>query len=203
VFQPSEAWRREVRMELGLGDERVLVYSGSLGSWYQLGEMLDFFEAASESIDGLRFLLLTPHIALAKPAIQARRLESRVIVRQLGPDAVPRFLAAADAGICFLGRYPSKIASSPTKYAEYLAAGLPVVTNGWIGDAARLAGEAPWILVDEFLRPAYQQAAARLSVLLATPGPTRAACRALAAREFGLETAIARYESLYRHVLSR
>ncbi len=165
--------------------------------------MLDFFEAASESIDGLRFLLLTPHVALAQPAIQARRLESRVIVRQLGPDAVPRFLAAADAGICFLGRYPSKIASSPTKYAEYLAAGLPVVTNGWIGDAAKLAGEAPWILVDEFSRSAYQQAAARLSVLLATPGPTRAACRTLATREFGLEAAIARYESLYRQVLSR
>jgi glycosyltransferase involved in cell wall biosynthesis len=203
VFQPSEAWRREVRMELGWGDERVLVYSGSLGSWYQLGEMLDFFEAASESIDGLRFLLLTPHVALAQPAVQARRLESRVIVRQLGPEAVPRFLAAADAGICFLGRYPSKIASSPTKYAEYLAAGLPVVTNGWIGDAARLAGEAPWILVDEFSRSAYQQAAASLSVLLATPGPTRAACRTLATREFGLEAAIARYEALYRQVLSR
>ena len=203
VFRPSEAWRREVRNELGWGEEPVLVYSGSLGSWYRLAEMVDFFEAASESIGGLRFLLLTPHVAQALPTIEARGLESRVLVRQLAPDDVPRFLAAADAGICFLGRHPSKIASSPTKYAEYLAAGLPVVTNGWVGDAATLAGEAPWILVDDFSRPAYQQAAARLAALLETPGPTRELSRALATREFGLETAIDRYESLYRRVLSQ
>jgi glycosyltransferase involved in cell wall biosynthesis len=179
------------------------VYSGSLGSWYRLAEMFDFFEVASESIGGLKFLLLTPHVAQALPLVRTRRLESRVIVRQLAPDDVPRFLAAADAGICFLGRHPSKRASSPTKYAEYLAAGLPVVTNGWIGDAAALAGEAPWILVDEFSRPAYQQASARLAALLAAPGPTRGASRALAKREFGLEAAIDRYESLYRQVLNR
>ena len=204
VFHPSENWRREVRSELGWGNgEKVLVYSGSLGSWYQLAEMLDFFAVASESIAGLRFLLLTPHLARAQSAVQEKGLASRVIVRHLGPDAVPRFLAAADAGICFLGKHPSKIASSPTKYAEYLAAGLPVVTNGWIGDAAMLAGEAPWILVDAFSRFAYQQAAERLATLLASPGSTREESRALAAREFGLETAIARYESLYRQVLSR
>ena len=41
-----QAWRRDVRKEFGWGDEPVLVYSGSLGSWYRLGEMLDFFEVA-------------------------------------------------------------------------------------------------------------------------------------------------------------
>jgi glycosyltransferase involved in cell wall biosynthesis len=203
VFQPSEDWRRAVRGELGWGDEPVLVYSGSLGSWYRLEEMLDFFVAAAESLAGLRFLLLTPHVERAQAAIGEKGLDSRVVARRLAPDDVPRYLAAADAGICFLGRHPSKVASSPTKYAEYLATGLPVITNGWIGDSARLIAEAPWILVDEFSQSAYQQAAARLAVLLAAPRSTRDASRALAAREFGLEAAIDRYESLYRRVLSR
>jgi glycosyltransferase involved in cell wall biosynthesis len=203
VFRPSEGARNEVRRALGWGDEPVLVYSGSLGSWYQLSEMLDFFAAASESMTDLRFLFLTPHVALLQPAIQARKIESRVVARQVIPDDVPRFLAAADAGICFLGRYPSKLASSPTKYAEYLAAGLPVITNSWIGDAALLAQEEPWILVDEFSPAAYQRAAGRLASLLATPDATRSISRALATREFGLETAVARYESLYHQVLTR
>jgi glycosyltransferase involved in cell wall biosynthesis len=202
-FRPSPEWRRAVRAELGLTDERVLVYSGSLGSWYRLAEMLDFFEAASSTTADLRFLLLTPQVATASQAAAARGLTSRVLVRSLEPDAVPRHLAAADAGICFLGRHPSKIASSPTKFAEYLASGLPVITNSWIGDAATLAGEWCWILVDEFSASAYQVAARRLASLLEAPAAAQSAARALAIREFALETAIDRYDALYRQVLTR
>ena len=203
VFRPSESWRREVRSELGWGDEPVLVYSGSLGSWYKLGEMLDFFETARRATRGLRFLLLTPQTDIAEDAARLRGLAPVVSARKLAPDAVPRHLAACDAGICFLGRHASKIASSPTKYGEYLAAGLPVITNGWIGDAAALAHEKGWILVDDFGDAAYSQATTRLARLLATPASTRASARELAKREFALETAIDRYDALYRRVLAR
>jgi len=202
-FRPSPEWRREVRGELGLTDEPVLVYSGSLGSWYRLEEMLDFFEAARSQIADLRFLLLTQQAAAATHAAAARGLTSRLLVRSLEPDAVPRYLAAADAGICFLGRHPSKLASSPTKFAEYLASGLPVITNSWIGDAGTLAGEWCWILVEEFSASAYHPAALRLASLLAAPAAAQSAARALAVREFALEAAIDRYDALYRQVLAR
>ena len=203
TFQPSMEWRRAVRRELGLNDAPLLVYSGSLGSWYRLEEMLDYFETACEAIAGLRFLLLTPQAAGAAQAADSRGLAARVVALSLEADEVPRHLAAADAGICFLGRHGSKVASSPTKFAEYLAAGLPVITNSWIGDAAALSGEQSWILVDDFSEAAYRQAAARLSVLLTAPAATRAASRALAEREFALEAAIDRYDALYRQVLAR
>jgi glycosyltransferase involved in cell wall biosynthesis len=203
VFRPSEPWRDAVRGELGLGQEPVLVYSGSLGSWYRLDEMLDFFEQAARTIRGLRFLLLTPQAGTATKLVQARGLTSRVMARTLAPDAVPRYLAAADAGICFLGQHGSKVASSPTKYAEYLASGLPVITNSWIGDAARLAGQASWILVDEFSGDGYRKPTARLAELLAAPTVTRTAARSLAEHEFALETAVERYHALYRRVLDR
>jgi glycosyltransferase involved in cell wall biosynthesis len=203
AFQPSAEGRRAVRDELGLQGAPVLVYSGSLGSWYRLDEMLDYFESACRTIAGLRFLLLSPQATRATQAAGARGLASRVIALSLEPDAVPRHLAAADAGICFLGKHGSKVASSPTKFAEYLAAGLPVITNSWIGDAATLSGEESWILVDDFTEPAYQQATARVVSLLKAPAATRAASRALAEREFALETAIDRYDALYRQVLAR
>jgi len=202
-FRPSAEWRRAVREELRLGDDPLLVYSGSLGSWYRLDEMLDFFEAAGRTLAGLRFLLLTPQAAAATQAANARGMASRVTARSLEPDAVPRYLAAGDAGICFLGKHESKQASSPTKFAEYLAAGLPVITNRWIGDADTLAGEECWILVDEFSASDYEQAAARLTGLLAAPAATRRASRALAEREFALEAAVDRYDALYRQLLTR
>ena len=203
VFRPEPECRRQVRNELGWGDEPALVYSGSLGSWYRLTEMLDFFEAARSEIAGLRLLLLTPQLALAEDAVRARQLVGCVASRSVASDAVPRHLAAADAGICFLGRLASKDASSPTKYGEYLAAGLPVVTNSWIGDARTLADEAAWILVDEFEDAQYRQAAARLSKLLEEPETTRTTARALALREFAIDTAVDRYDALYREVLDR
>jgi glycosyltransferase involved in cell wall biosynthesis len=203
VFQPSPAWRREVRNEFGWKDEPVLVYSGSLGSWYRLEEMLDFFETARQQLVGLRFLVLTPHAPAATDVVRARALTGSVSVLSLPPDAVPRHLAAGDAGICFLGPHASKVASSPTKYGEYLAAGLPVLTNSGTGDARALATEPAWILIDSFAEDQYQHAAARLARLLATPEASRTAARGLARRHFAIDTAIDRYEQLYQTVLGR
>jgi glycosyltransferase involved in cell wall biosynthesis len=203
TFRPDKAWRDQVRGELGWRDEPVLVYSGSLGSWYRLPEMLDFFDTARRYLSDLRFLILTPQAEIAGAAVRSRRLEPHVVARKLAPDDVPRHLAAADAGICFLGRHASKVASSPTKYAEYLAAGLPVVTNPWIGDAEALGHESAWVLVADFDSAHYGTAAARLGELLKAPEQARAAARELAEREFALTTAVERYAGLYRRVLDR
>jgi glycosyltransferase involved in cell wall biosynthesis len=201
VFQPREAARRRVRKELRLGECPVLAYAGSLGSWYRLDEMLDFFEVAREQLPDLRFLVLTmnPDIALARVA--SRGPHHGVVVMQLEPPAVPEYLAAADAGICFLGQSFSKTASSPTKYGEYLATGLPLVADSWTGDAARWKGEQACLLVESFDRDAYSRTAARLRGLLANPARTRELARSLAERVFGLEEATNRYDALYREVL--
>jgi glycosyltransferase involved in cell wall biosynthesis len=203
TFRPSPEDRAAVRADLGWGDEPGLVYSGSLGSWYRLEEMLDFFGVARHESPNLRFLLLTPQVDLAERAIGARGVAGAVIARTASPDEVPRYLAACDAGLCFLGKHFSKVASSPTKFGEYLATGLPVITNSWIGDAEGLASERPWILVDEFSPRAYEHAARRLAGLLLDPVAARAAARELALREFALETAIQKYHDLYVEVLGR
>jgi len=203
-FQPSSQWRRSTRQALGWkASDRALVYSGSLGSWYRLDEMLDFFTTAREQIGQLRFLFLTPQVATILDAARSRGLDDAVSAISLAPGAVPPYLAACDAGLCFLGKYASKLASSPTKYGEYLAAGLPVITNPWIGDASYLGQERAWILVDDFGHAAYRRAAARLDTLLAVPETVRTAARALASREFALGTAIDRYDALYRQVLGQ
>jgi glycosyltransferase involved in cell wall biosynthesis len=202
AFLPQEAARGRVRAELNLGDGPVLTYAGSLGSWYRFEEMLDFFLVARQQLLDLRFLVLTMDPEVASAAVSSRRLESGVIIRRVEPEQVPAHLAAADAGVCFLGESFSKTASSPTKYGEYLATGLPVVTNRWTGDAVRLEAERTWLLVDGFDEASYRHVAVRLRGLLADPDRTREAARSLAEREFSLETALDRYDALYRQVLT-
>jgi glycosyltransferase involved in cell wall biosynthesis len=198
-FRPDSEARRQVRAALGMPSAKILVYSGSLGSWYRIDEMLAFYAVARQQMPELRLLVLTPQPGAARAAA-ARAGVSDAVVLELPPPQVPRHLAAADAGICFLGDLPSKRASSPTKYGEYLAAGLPVVTNSWTGDAAELDGQAPWILLDGFGDAEYRRAAARLQGLLARPDETRAEARGLAAQAFALDVAIDRYERLYRRL---
>ena len=181
------------------GGEPVLVYSGSLGSWYRIGEMLDFFEQHDSGSTGFASAAHAPGFP-GENELRTRELVGLVVAKTVEPDEVPRYLAAADAGICFLGRHPSKDASSPTKFGEYLATGLPVVTNDWIGDALDLAGERAWILVHASTAEAYEQAALGLARLLDEPDATPlAAARSPLANS--LETAVERYHDVYLKVL--
>lgn len=200
-FRPDPEARQRVREALGVGTSKLLVYSGSLGSWYRIDEMLAFFVVTRRHVPDLRLLVLTPQVDAARSAVARAGVSDAATLLELRPAEVPGHLAAADAGICFLGDLPSKRASSPTKYGEYLASGLPVVTNSWTGDAAELDGQPPWILLHRFDDAEYGRAAARLATLLASPDETRAAARGLAAQAFGLEVAIDRYDRLYRRLL--
>lgn len=202
VFHPiPEEARRSQRTELGLGERPVLVYAGSLGSWYRIDEMLDFFAVARREIEGLQMLVLTPQVALAETAARKKGLTGNVVTRSLPPDDVPAALAAADGGICFLGDKRSKEASSPTKYGEYLGSGLPVVTNRYIGDSAELDSEPAWILVDSFDETQYASAARRLATLFKRGESKAREARDLARRRFDVEMAAERYDRLYRRVL--
>jgi len=199
VFRPSPRDRHEVRHSLGWGNEPVLVYSGSLGSWYLIDEMMTFFSVARGSLPSLHFLILTPEPYLALRAAEAAGVRNEVQALKVTPDDVPRFLAAADAGICFLMNRPSKNASSPTKYAEYLASGLPVVTNPWTGDSMALVRERSWILVQSLGGEGYTEAAERLRDVLGDDDRAERA-RGLARRAFSLASAIDAYDALYRTV---
>jgi hypothetical protein len=50
------------------------------------------------------------------------------------PQDVPRLLGAADVSLSIIRSSIARVPSSPTKFAEYLAAGLPVISGAGIGD---------------------------------------------------------------------
>jgi glycosyltransferase involved in cell wall biosynthesis len=198
-FAPSAEARVRVRRDLGLGDEPLMVYAGSLGSWYLHSAMLDFLEVARTVLPGLRFLVLTPQPCILQGDVERRALDRQVIVRSVSPSLVPDHLGASDFGISFISPSPSKIASSPTKLAEYLACGLPVVVNEGVGDVDTLAGEASWIVVRELAPEAYREASLRVREQLAAQD-RRESARNLAVRRFALAAAIDGYDALYREV---
>ena len=133
-FRFSAADRIARRAELGLQDSFVLVYSGSIGGWYLTEEMADIFSTLLKVRPDAHFLWLTPGEHDRVHAIMRERgvPPNRYTVHQSAPQDVPSYLSASDAGIAFIKACFSKLASSPTKNAEYLGCGLPIIiTPGW------------------------------------------------------------------------
>lgn len=204
-FRFDAASRERVRGELGLADSFVVVYSGSLGGWYLNEEMADFFAALAAERANAHALWLTPsdHDQV-RSLMRARGIgEEGFTVRAARPSDVASYLSAADASLAFIKPCFSKLASSPTKTAEYLACGLPVVLNAGVGDSDTLVTrEHVGALVENFSDDEYRRAARTIEVMLRDREATRAHARSVAERLFDVHrTGLERYARLYEEVL--
>jgi glycosyltransferase involved in cell wall biosynthesis len=197
--------RDDVRRELNLKDRRVFVYVGALGGWYLTEEMAEFL-AQAHSQDPKTFSLV---LTQSPPEMITERLSRLGIagsdyrVLKVAPSEIPRYLKAADVAISFIKPCYSKLASSPTKIAEYLASGLPIISNSGIGDLDELLNtDHVGVLVREFNRDAYMKALSAVDELQ-NDGSLAERCRESARNRFDLEgVGGARYRRIYRRLNS-
>ena len=199
-FQP--AGKRALEEELPLLKNKfILVYAGSLGTWYMLEEMFDLFLELKRQNDNTHFLIITlsDHL-LVKRAMEKKRVrpdDVTLIGRRY--DDMPSAAAAADAAILFIKPVYSKIASCPTKFAEFLASGVPIVINASIGDTAEILREnRVGIVVEGFGESEYRSAIAGLFALREDGDGLRARCRETAQKYFALEDGVAKYLEIYK-----
>lgn len=197
------AAQETLREKYGLTGRRVIVYLGALGGWYLSDEMADLFAAAHAKDPNLISLILTQSDGDPLAArLRARGVpDDDFLILKAAPEDVPHFLSAADLALMFIKPGYSKKASSPTKLAEYLACGLPVICNAGIGDVDEVVEtDRVGVLVREFTNVAYAAALEKVNELMRDP-ETVARCRESAVRRFDLVTVGgARYRALYREV---
>ena len=204
-FKFNEQQRSRLREELDLDDRFTLVYSGSLDGWYLTEETADFFAAIVRKRPDAHLMWLT----MGSPERVRQLMSTRGIsedhysIRAVAPKEMPSYLAAGDVGISFIKRCFSKLASSPTKNAEYLACGLPIVINSGIGDSDGLIQEPfAGILLDDFNAGDFDDAWNAIERLVREP-KLKTKTRIVAEKMFDLESVGAeRYERLYQAVLS-
>jgi glycosyltransferase involved in cell wall biosynthesis len=123
------------------------------------------------------------------------------LVGSVAPDEMSRYLAAADVAVSFIRPCYSKQASSPTKNAEYLAAGLPLIANSGVGDVDEMIRKrGVGVLIQGFDEAEYRRA-----ISIARTFPDIAArCRAAAHEEFDLKALGGpRYRALYERLSSK
>lgn len=199
AFSPANPeGRAEARRSLGIDpDRRVAVYLGSIGTWYMLDDMLDCFRVQLERDPRALFLIISrDDPAPIRAAATAKGIaDDALMIRAASRAEVPKFVIAADYGLSFITPTFSKTASCPTKLGELLALEIPVVTNGQIGDVAKVIEDTGGgVLVQGFDDASYRNALDRLERL----GADKSHWRKSARTWFDLEQGVERYDVIYR-----
>ncbi len=192
--------RDAVREQLGVSDRVVHVYIGALGGYYLLRETVELLAAAREN-DARTFALVLTHGPAAPIEAELERhgftgADYRVTWAE--PADVPMYLGASDVALSIIRPSYARIASSPTKFAEYLAAGLPVISTAGIGDLdGHIEEGRSGVLLRGLDREAYLEAVRAIEILRRDPGLGER-CRQEARARYDLETVGgARYRRLY------
>jgi glycosyltransferase involved in cell wall biosynthesis len=135
----ADADRRSERTQLGFAPaDIVLTYCGGIDYYQRIPEMLQLWESLLDEPD-VRFLLITNDApSLAGALGDVDRFGPRMVRRSVPRADVPRVLAAGDIGFMLRDARTMNAAASPVKFAEYLAAGLAVVTSPGVGDPSGL-----------------------------------------------------------------
>ena len=180
-----------------------LISVGSLGPGYLPEAVFGAYRAALRIDPAARLDVVTRDDPAAVRAAAGDLPMRNVTVRPLPADEVPAAIAAADIGLCMIAPSEAKVASSPTKLAEYWAVGRPAVASRGCGDVAedveRLGLGA---LVDPHDRGGDFAAVARAAKMLAEDAGLAARCRAAAQAEFSLGVGVGRYREAYERALS-
>ncbi|MDD5238450.1 MAG: glycosyltransferase [Candidatus Omnitrophica bacterium] len=189
--------------ELKLDGKFIFIYLGSLGTWYLIKEMIDFFIVAKTQIPDSHFLILTmSDHSIARDILYLKgQKETDFTILNSPPSLVQDYLSLADAALIFIKPVFSKLSSSPTKFAECLSCGLPVIINSNIGDCDKLIkSNRIGVIVDEFSNNNYQQALEELKSLMNRSEDFRQRCRKAAEDHYSLNLGVSRYSQIYKRL---
>jgi len=206
LFDPATIQQSSIdrlKKELGIpAGAEVISYIGSIGTWYMLPEMLDFFRQWLSKKPESILLFITndnpEHILSA--AEKAGIVAASIRIKPAARNEVPVFIAACDYSLFFIKPVFSKRASSPTKQGEIMAMGKPVICNSNVGDTDFVVKEYnSGVLVNDFAIADYDNGIKEVT----TAGYFNAQTIRQGARKFfSLEEGVRRYAEVYRTVLN-
>lgn len=139
----------------------VLGYIGSIGTWYMLDEMLDYYKELQAKNPTAKFLFVSgepPEMITSECEKKGISLDQIIITSTLHKD-VPLHISIFDSSVFFIRASYSKKASSPTKQGEIMAMGIPLVCNSGVGDTDEIVERyKAGIVIKDFTPESYRAA---------------------------------------------
>ena len=191
------------RKELNINEnDYIISYLGSIGTWYMLNEMLDFFKVLKQQKKNARFLFITKD----NPENIIQQANDRginhldIIIRGAERSELPSLVTLSNVSIFFILPAYSKIASSPTKQAELFGLGIPVICNDNVGDTGPVVKEnQAGMVISEFNEKTYEQVISKIDEIDSIDTEhLRKVAKSYASLEKGYES----YKKVYRLCLN-
>lgn len=174
-----------------------------LSGWFRLDWLASFLSVAAARDPNAIFELTTrDDPARVRAALDPDgRLGERLRIAPSASEDVHRALQQQTASVMFYaGGQISELGRSPTRMAEILGCGLPVVANEGVGDVARIIRDHRVGILAQSLEPqAMASAWADLLTLLEDPD-LASRCRKAAQEVFSLQAGTAAYARLYHQL---
>jgi glycosyltransferase involved in cell wall biosynthesis len=136
-FRMKEEDRLSKRAQMGITDKFVFLYLGTLSVWQWSEAMFSLFaQFYQKSPDSLFYLLLpySDHKRAISLLKEHKLPPTSYIIDEVPHSEVGSVIGVADIGLLLRKSHPVNYVSSPTKFGEYLAAGVPVIATEDIGD---------------------------------------------------------------------
>lgn len=198
--------KRKLLAKLKLENKFIFMYLGSLGTWYMLEEMIDFFIASKDKIPNAHFLILTmsDHTIAREAIARKKQISSDFTILNIPHSVMPEYIGLASVALIFIKPVFSKLSSSPTKFSECLACGVPVIINSNIGDCDELIRKNNiGVVADKFEDSIYRKALDELTALMEDDLGLRRRCRQVAEEFFPLKRGVNSYTSIYLKLLNK
>jgi len=181
-------------------DDEVICYLGSIGTWYMMEEMMDYFSIHLKKYPKTIFLWITkdePDYIIEKAT--EKGIENNIRIKASERFGLPDLLSICSASIFFIKPLFSKKASSPTKMAELLGMGIPLICNTNVGDTDGIVlKEGVGVVINDFNETSYQEAVDQFKELKMVP---REKLREVAKQYFSLEEGVTSYDKIYESLL--
>jgi glycosyltransferase involved in cell wall biosynthesis len=181
-------------------NSKVMIYLGSIGGWYMTREMLLFFKTLLEANPLFVMLVLTKDDPekLKKEAAELGIPVEKIIVTYSDRQHLPNYIALSEFSIFFIRNSFSKLASSPTKHAELMGMGVPVICND-IGDTGNIINEtATGHVVNKFDKLSLEETVNKIGTLNKIG---KEYIRSCAENHFDLKTGVRKYLNLYHSII--
>ncbi|MDC1188794.1 glycosyltransferase [Flavobacteriales bacterium] len=190
-----------LKKSLGIKESTfVLCYLGSVGTWYMQKEMLDYFKVQLKTIPDSVFLWITKDdSSLILNAAKKLGIADKMVIKPSERSDLPKLISICDASIFFIKPLFSKKASSPTKQAELLGMGIPLICNSNVGDTNEiLEKENVGLVTADFTEAGYQNIVDGLPDMVKID---KHHLRNAAIKHFSLKEGVKKYAEVYKKLV--
>jgi glycosyltransferase involved in cell wall biosynthesis len=174
------------------------LFSGTFNDYYDL-ELSALFMQELCKLRNVDIHWARPHES-GRAFIGVGETKTFLVTQNEMADLIPSY--SFGLSVCKIDAGPSLTAAMPTKIAEFLACGRPIVVNKGLGDMDEFIKEFDAGVILDGTQSNLEDSATKLSSLL-SDAETPYRCRALAEKYFSMDDGANKYLELYARILNK